>query len=1180
LFLKRIELNGFKSFPDKYEILMDDKITGIVGPNGSGKSNIADAIRWVLGEQSAKSLRGEKMEDVIFNGTQLRKQKAYCEVSLIFNNESGRLSTDYLEIQITRKMYRSGESEYYINNGNCRLKDILDLFRDTGIGKEGYSIIGQGKIDEILNEKAISRRKVFEEAAGIMKYRTRKEESERKLARTEDNLTRVRDIIDELEYQIEPLQAQCEDAKRYLQLKEKQKELEVNVFLNTYEHGKERIEKLKKELKGLDEENEQKTFELQGLKKNETLDDDTIDRLDGDLLHINYTISTNLAAIERLEGEARLQAEKKKHIYDEIQRLNDEVNTGNITALGIEKQITQTGQEIETLQEEIFKKETQENSVNGTIASIARDVGESDNAGGQGALKELQAELSNMKSLLSSLEAKKDSCQAKIDDLSIQRLKAEDELAGIRNESTEIEKSLEKSSKEKASLLAAVNENTAKAKENEAQIKRHMEERAALQRRADVLSSKIKTLQDMRENHEGYYDSVKALLAAADHNESLKHKIIGPVAARIQVPEKYEAAIEAVLGASLQNIIVHDEYDAKALIEYLRANTLGKATFLPLKALRVRTLAREEKAQLNIKGVLGIASDIVKTDNEAKTAIDYLLARTVIVEDMDCAITLMRASGYVFRTVTLLGDVLSPGGVITGGGGRQKGLGLISRDRILENARQEHAEILKDIEKTDIAGPEKKQQALSAEIQRLLDDLHHKDLLCASLNEKKTSNNNRSADMQERLTETQSQAKNAENELSLIMENINAGKIKQDELHAKLNEKEKLLLDHEQRQSMLSEKTLGLNEQLKKIQIELATLRAQKEGKEAEYKRLILDLNTLHNEIKQKDYLIVNSKSEALQIESLVEQIQKSLAAERALSGQLDLKLKETAQRKEEAQIKIKSKSHEKQSLQDTLNGLLEKRLRYEMQIGKLETDVETAQNRLWEEYRLTYLNAVELRGKINMISAQQEIEKIKEEIRGMGNINPNAVEDFQRVMDRRNFLAGQRSDLEKAIDDLKKVIDELMHNMRASFKDRFSIINEYFKESFGELFGGGKAELLLQNEDDIMECGIDIIAEPPGKRLQNISLLSGGEKSMTAIALLFAMQRLNPSPVCLLDEIDAALDDANLSRFSEYIKSYTSKVQFVVITHRKTTMAICDTLYGIAMEEKGVSKMLSVKLA
>ena len=428
LFLKRIELNGFKSFPEKYEILMDEKITGIVGPNGSGKSNVGDAVRWVLGEQSAKSLRGEKMEDIIFNGTQLRKQKSYCEVSLTFNNTSGRILSDYSEIEVTRKMYRSGESEYYINKQSCRLKDILDLFRDTGIGKEGYSIIGQGKIDEILNEKAVSRRKVFEEAAGIMKYRVRKEESERKLAKTEDNLTRVRDIIDELEYQIEPLQAQCEDAKRYLHLKEKQKELEINVFLNTYERGKDRIEKLKKELKGLEEENVQKTFELEGLKNASQSEEEIIDKIDNDLLQVNYAISTNFADIERFEGDARLEAERKKHLAEEIKRLEAEIAQENDAIGRLQSQSTQTVSSFALLKDTVAQKEKAESQLKESILSVVQGSPEAfDPEAMQQAYKALQNEFSEIKSLISSFCAKMDSLKTKKNEL-------ENEISKIKGE--------------------------------------------------------------------------------------------------------------------------------------------------------------------------------------------------------------------------------------------------------------------------------------------------------------------------------------------------------------------------------------------------------------------------------------------------------------------------------------------------------------------------------------------------------------------------------------------------------------------------------------------------------------------------------------------------------------------------------------------------------------------------
>lgn len=1181
MFLKRIELNGFKSFPEKYEILMDDKITGIVGPNGSGKSNIGDAVRWVLGEQSAKSLRGERMEDIIFNGTQLRKQKSYCEVSLTFNNANGRILSDYSEIEVTRKMYRSGESEYYINKQNCRLKDILDLFRDTGIGKEGYSIIGQGKIDEILNEKAISRRKVFEEAAGIMKYRVRKEESERKLAKTEENLTRVHDIIDELEYQIEPLKAQCEDAKRYLKLKEKQKDLEINIFLNTYERGKDRIEKLKKELKGLEEENVQKTFELAGLKNTSQSDDEIIDRIDNDLLQINYTISTNFADIERFEGDARLEAERKKHLAEEIKRLEAEVAQGSEAIGRQNSQNAQAEASLVLLKDTIAQKEGFESQLKESILSVAQGSPEDiEPETMQQAYKMLQNEFSEIKSLISSFAAKKDSLEAKDKELENEISKIKEEIQKVELDENVAQTAADQVITEKSKLLASANETTAKIKDLEVLYKNRADEKAGLQRKADSISSRIKMLQDMRDSHEGYIESVKALLSAADRDPSLKQRIIGPVAEQIQVPELLEIPIEAVLGTGMQNIIVNDEYAAKALIEHLRKNSLGKVTFLPLQALKAKGLSNEEKALINRKGVLGIASELIKTKPNVKKAIDFLLARTVITEDMDTAITIMREAGYSFRTVTLEGDVLNPGGVITGGSQKQKAFGLVSRDRMQEQAVAESKSVLEAIGKINIDEINEKLEALVSERQILLNGMHQKDLTLISLEEKKKALENIKNDLKNRVSGLKNQLHAVQSELLSISAELKVKIEKQEEIQAAILKKEALIHELEQKNAQMNIETQSLKEKLSAVQIELASLYSQRENRQRDLERIGAEIQNTRTGISEKEQRMLVCRQDLQAMGEKEAELQKSIVSERAKAVELDRKLKEIAQYKETVQAKIKSKALSRQNLQDSLNTLLEKRLRFEMQITKLETDIENAQNRIWEDYQLTYLNAVELRSKTNLSSAQQEIENIREEIRLMGNINPNAVDDYNRVLERRNFLASQRADLEKAIEDLQKVIEELMHNMRTSFKDRFQIINEYFKEAFTELFGGGSAYLKLQDDNDIMESGIDIIAEPPGKRLQNISLLSGGEKAMTAIALLFAMQKLNPSPVCLLDEIDAALDDANIDRFTEYIMKYTKKVQFVIITHRKPTMAICDTLYGIAMEEKGVSRMLSVKLA
>jgi chromosome segregation protein len=1182
LFLKRIELSGFKSFPDKYEIIMDDKITGIVGPNGSGKSNIGDAMRWVLGEQSAKSLRGEKMEDVIFNGTQLRKQKAYCEVSLTFNNSDGRIASDYSEIEIMRKMYRSGESEYYINRAACRLKDILELFRDTGIGKEGYSIIGQGKIDEILNERAVSRRKVFEEAAGIMKYRVRKEESERKLVKSEENLTRVKDIIDELELQVEPLKAQCEDAKRYFELKEAQKILELNIFINTFERGKERAERLKKELKGLQEENEQKTFELNGLSQSYNTDEDELSALDGEFMKINAEISANMAEIQRLEGEIRLESEKARHLAEEIERLEAEIEKDAADKALLEKRLRETEQAVKNLNAVIAGKEGEENALAAELETALAGFDGAAMEREQAAYREVLLGVSDVKSLLSALTAKNEVLLGKKAELEAETEKIRAEADAAKTAFEETAELIRDIKAKNAALLSKINELTVNIKEGGETLQQKQQEKAKILRRADELASRAGMLKDMQENFDGYFESVKSLLLAAQRDQNLGKHVIGPVASMISVPEKYEAAIDAVLGAAMQNIIVPDEYDAKALIEYLRQKDLGKATFLPLAALKVKSLSREERAALSAKGAIGVASELIDADPKAKTAVEFLLARTVIAEDMDSAIALMRATGYSFRTVTLKGDVLNSGGVITGGSTKKRSYSLISRERMLAEVEGERQAVQKSIDALDesIAGMQKKLEALNASRQKLLEENRSLDVQMAGAIEKSNAGKKGMDEYAERLEAAGRGIENITLELQNAGRQIAENTETQEELQRKASGMEAAIKDLEQRTAKVNEDLSRVKDKLSAIRIELAALRAEKEAKRGETERLEYEIKQNVNSSAEKAGRIQNAHEETEKIALAETDLRAALSAEKEKSEALREKLNKTAERKEQLQQKIKGKVQNRQNLQDALNSLMERRFKIEMQISKLESDIETSQNRVWEDYQLTYMNALEFRKKINLNTAQQELETIKEDIRNLGAINPKALEDYKRVVERRDFLHQQREDLVKAIDDLKHVISELMQNMRASFKDRFQIINAYFQEAFTELFGGGRALLQLQDEEDIMECGIDIIAEPPGKKLQNISLLSGGEKAMTAIALLFAMQRLNPSPVCFLDEIDAALDDANVVRFTEYIKKYTRKVQFLIITHRKPTMAICDSLYGIAMEEKGVSKMLSVKMA
>lgn len=677
MYLKRIELNGFKSFPEKYEILMDKNITGIVGPNGSGKSNICDAIRWVLGEQSAKSLRGDKMEDVIFDGTQTRKKKSYCEVSLVFDNEDRRLMSDFSEIQISRKMYRTGESEYYINNSSVRLKDVLELFRDTGVGKEGYSIVGQGRIDEIINEKAAARRKVFEEAAGIMKYRVRKEEAERKLQRTDDNLIRVNDIVEELSSQIEPLRIQCEQAKKFFSLRERQKDLEINLFLHEFDKAEEKISKYESEISAFNEETDLLEKELEKLSMGRDAEEEELFEVENRIIQINESISNIKAKSENISGQLNLLNEKKANVHSQITRYESEIEECKEKIAGISEIIVSANEKDRALSDEMQQLDGKIKDISTSISNLTSY------ANGNVDLDEIQSqiinrinELSDIKSSIAALEASRLSFDTREEEYSSKVAVLKREIADFEKQIANKEAELADLKSKKSRNIVLSNEISSELFDAKQDIEKKKEELNKLLSEKFDISSQIKMLKDLKDSLDGYQDSVKALLKAAKEDSEINKRIIGSVISSLNVEERYETAIEMALGAAAQNIVVENEQDAKYLIEYLRNSRSGRVSFLPLTSLKVKELLDDEAECLKEKGIVGVASSLVECDNKVKKAIDFLLGRVVVAENADDAIRIMKKYG-TFKIITLLGDVFNPSGVITGGSVRKKNIQLI-----------------------------------------------------------------------------------------------------------------------------------------------------------------------------------------------------------------------------------------------------------------------------------------------------------------------------------------------------------------------------------------------------------------------------------------------------------------------------------------------------------------------
>ncbi|MGI6664003.1 MAG: chromosome segregation protein SMC [Christensenellaceae bacterium] len=1175
--LQRIEINGFKSFADKTEIILEDGITGIVGPNGSGKSNIADAVRWVLGEQSSKNLRGDKMEDVIFGGTDRRRKKAYCEVALYFDNSDGTLPSEYSEIVIARKMYRSGESEYLLNQNNVRLRDILELIRDTGIGKEGYSIVGQGKIDEILSTKPLARRRILEEAAGVMKYRVRKEEAERKLERTEDNLTRIDDIIEELSTQLEPLKEQAEKTKAYQGLFERQKVLDAKMYVSNYERVQNRLKKLRLDLLQIESEikQEQNDFEA-GMKNIEALQErltaaeeqvTTLQKMHGELL----------AEIEREAGQHNILKERTHTMERDVSYRQEEAALAKQKEAALREKIAAYEIEVEALQaaeqaleENVLllqeKRDTQASALQDSAAQLEEKRRVHLN------LLQEKAQVEQKYSALQEREARN------IEDdktLAAERESQAAMVAEYKQAVSLLTEQKETLQKEKQEAIRVINEETAlfnETKEKEAELQKELNEKTAELRDTQA---QIQFLQNLKQEYEGYSMGVKNLMRNVSKERALQKGVLGTFAELITVPQKYEEAIDAVLGGALQNVVVYTDEDAKAAVAYLRDKKLGRVSFMPLNALKIRHLSNAEINQLGNDVLRG--EDAVTCDAAVRPAVEYLLGRTVIVKDMDAAVALAKKSGYAFRIVTLGGDVVNAGGIITGGSRQKRNFGLLSRERDIETAKAQEASLFTALETL-----QQTQEAQASKAASLEQALHAKREL---LRQGEVT----FAEVATKLQTQENQFSAAQNELTRMEDLYAQKKEAQEDTIKTLQEMQAALVVLTERIHTLETEieAAGQTEEnaLGALEEEIAALRVSLATKKGERNTVLQTLSYHKNEAEDRQKEAEEKEREAANLLAQIAEMQAEILGKETGATALqkkeasvtnEIKAAEEARRLLSEEISEIQKKSNAFQLQQT--ALLESKYKMENQIERLGSSIETAGNKLWEDYGMTYVDAANIECELSYTQCVREIAEIREEIRQIGVVNPNAIEDYEKVYTRHTDLTTQKEDLEKAKDDLRQVIASIMRAMKEEFEKKFIEINKSFLEVFQTLFGGGQAELRLEDDTDIMECGIEIHVQPPGKNLQNLSLLSGGEQALVGIALLFALIKINPAPICLLDEIDASLDEANVLRLCAYLKTIDTS-QFLVITHRKPTMEICDTLFGVAMEEKGVSKLVSVKM-
>ena len=1181
MYLKRLEMQGFKSFADKTVLEFMPGITSVIGPNGSGKSNISDAIRWVLGEQSMKSLRGSKSEDIIFAGTQNRKSLGFAEASLVFDNTDGKLPVEYTEVTVTRKIYRSGESGYYINKTPCRLKDVLELFMDTGIGKDGYSIIGQGKIDEILSNKSEDRRHIFEEAAGIVKYRVRKVESEKKLEHTKLNLLRINDILSEIESNIEPLRIQSEKARKFLDLREELKSIEVGLFLYNIESYKEKLQKVIEDneiLKSQNEEASNKMQEISDLKEKLKQEIDDITNNIENMQNLGFESEKEK---ERLNSEINISKERITNNKENDNRYNAEIEEIKLRIKDLEEEKkakldkkNNLFTNKEKFQKELEEKEKELEEANKKLSSKELEIEEkkkivSDNTD---AKYEKQANISTIEANLENIEKRKKQIATEID-FNIS------ELDSTRLTKEEIAKVFFEIEDKKNKATKSLNEISSKSEETERKIKEYDDTINKLSSEYRIKESRLKFLKETEIEKEGYIRSVKNLLLDCEKDNSLKKGLHGVLASILKTPKEYETAIEMTLGAALQNVVTETEQDAKKLVEHLRKNNLGRASFLPISTVKGKKL--EKYNSKNINGIQGIASDLVEYNKKYEQIVLSFLGRTVIVDDMDTAIALAKQNNYSFRIVTLKGDLINPSGAITGGSVAQKTVNILGRAREIEDLEKELKKINSKIEKIQ---QEKEKylndsESVLEEINSLEKSLQEIDIVYAADKQKLIAVEENIDRIQKRLeklkTEKEELEKQKEEEIkNKEQEEADIKKISEEniELNAIIEQFANLNKDN---QTYIDD----LNMDVTNLKISVSSFDESESSIDEMVERINLDIennnSSIESKLKQKENIKLDNETLENNIKELLEKINE-IDEKVNNSGNQVNELK--AQRIEKNNSLSKAeKNYESQF--EVIEGLKEQIVKIDVKKSKLEQDIEDVVNKLWEEYELTPNNVGEYQKPENVQSTTKQVNKLRSQIKELGSINVDSIEEYNTTKQRYDFMCEQRLDLEDGIAKLKKVIQDMTSTMKTQFATQFEIINKNFGEVFKELFGGGKAELILTDPENILECGIDIHVQPPGKKLQNMTLLSGGEKAFTAIALLFAILKINPSPFCVLDEIEAALDDVNVFRYADYLKKFTNNTQFLVITHRKGTMEAADTVYGITMEENGISKLLSMKL-
>ncbi len=1179
MYLKNIEVQGFKSFAQKINFEFHNGITGIVGPNGSGKSNVGDAVRWVLGEQSAKQLRGGNMQDVIFSGTEARKPLSFASVAITLDNSDHKLPVDFQEVTVTRRLYRSGESEYLINGSACRLKDINEMFYDTGIGKEGYSIIGQGQIDKILSGKPEDRRELFDEAAGIVKFKRRKNTTIKKLEEEQQNLVRVTDILSELTRQLAPLEKQSETAKIYLAKRETLKELDVNLFLIEHAYTgdllreleeKERVAErqlaeTQREYEKIKEEYEQLEKELEELnEKMDVLREDTQERalnkqqLEG---QINVLHEQLLAGVQNEE-----------HYQNRLSSIQEEMDKKRNLCMEQNGEKASFRKKLEEMRKQIREKEE-------TLQNVQRNIRECTEA-----VEEGKNEIIDLLNSRATTKGKAQRFDTMLEQIDIRKAEISQRILKLKSEEEEQAGAMKKARSQYdaiTSLIQEMNEECRNLDEEVHHIQKELSEQNRQMEMGQAAyhreSSRLDSLKNMAERYDGYGNSIRRVMEQKERMPGIK----GVVADLIQVNKDYEIAIETALGGSIQNIVTDHEQTAKTMIEFLKKNRFGRATFLPLSSVGSRG-EFSQKDVLKEQGVIGLASDLVKTESQYQGLIKYLLGRVVVVDHIDHAIAIGKKYRHTLRMVTVEGESLSPGGSMTGGAFRNSS-NLLGRRREIEELEASVLSLKGDMENMQNGINENRSKRNV--IRDTIADLQEKLRLQYIEQNTAKMNMNQLEEEEKRIQRGYLQIQRDQMDIQRQIREVQED---HDKIKRELEESQK---DEKELETFISTRQEELDDwkkeegkalkMLEEVRLESSSLEQKVQFVSENLGRLASEISAFEQEQDTLQKNLEQGRQEMEKKKEEISQLKETISGFSAKETEAKEKLQLWQEEKD-----LRSKTHKtffekRDQLSEQISLLDKECFRLKSQEEKVEENRENQISYMWEEYEITPNNAQQYR-KEEMNDRQElkgQIAQMKEEIRRLGSVNVNAIEDYKELLERHTFLSGQYEDLQKAEKTLQEIIQELDEGMRKQFSEKFTEIQREFDKAFKELFGGGKGTLELAEEEDILEAGIRIISQPPGKKLQNMMQLSGGEKALTAIALLFAIQNLKPSPFCLLDEIEAALDDSNVGRFAGYLQKLTKNTQFIIITHRRGTMNAADRLYGITMQEKGVSTLVSVDL-